>query len=133
MTKNNIIYISGSPRKRSNTDILLKIALEITGGESIKLSDFNVKTCDACWARQLKKYIIDDMTKDIISLLLHSKGIIIGSPVFFKNISNQIKAFIERTWCIKSIVVKMRAPPKQVYSSSRNLQRTRAINKSVHV
>jgi len=103
MAKNNIIYISGSPRKNSNTDILLKMALEITGGEFIKLSDFNVKPCDACWACQkLEKCIIDDdMTKNIIPLLLHSEGIVIGSPGFFNNISAQTKAFIDRTWCIK--------------------------------
>lgn len=29
----NILYISGSPRKESNTDILLKLTMSITGGE----------------------------------------------------------------------------------------------------
>lgn len=103
MSNKYIVYISGSPRKDSNTDILLKQALSITGGEFIKLSDFDIKPCDACWACQkLEKCIIeDDMTKNIIPLLLNSDGFVVGSPVFFNNISAQTKAFIDRTWCIK--------------------------------
>lgn len=103
MFKNNIIYISGSPRKRSNTDILLKMALEITGGEFIKLSELNIKPCNSCWACQKNKNCIidDDMTNKLIPLLLSSDGMVLGSPVYFNNVSAQLKNFIDRTWCIK--------------------------------
>ncbi|HAA81611.1 MAG: hypothetical protein XD65_1150 [Caldanaerobacter subterraneus] len=40
----NILYISGSPRKKSNTDILLKLTMSITGGEFIKLIDLYAVT-----------------------------------------------------------------------------------------
>lgn len=99
----NILYISGSPRKKSNTDILLKLTMSITGGEFIKLIDYNIKPCLACWACQKDEEcpIEDDMTEKLIPMLLKSDGIVIGSPVFFNNISAQLKAFIDRTWCIK--------------------------------
>ncbi len=99
----DIVYISGSPRKNSNTDILLKLSLTITGGVFIKLTDYNIKPCNSCWACQkLGKCIIeDDMTKKVLPLLLDSDGIVIGSPVFFNNVSAQTKALIDRTWCIK--------------------------------
>jgi len=99
----NILYISGSPRKNSNTDILLKETLSITGGKFIKLSNYNIEPCNACWGCQkIGKCIIeDDMTKEIIPLLLQSDGIVLSSPVFFNNVSAQTKTFIDRTWCIK--------------------------------
>ncbi|HDN81311.1 MAG TPA: flavodoxin family protein, partial [Methanomicrobia archaeon] len=37
-----ILYISGSPRKNSNTDYLLKLTLSITGGEFFKLADYDI-------------------------------------------------------------------------------------------
>ncbi|MGB9809733.1 MAG: flavodoxin family protein, partial [Caldanaerobacter sp.] len=45
--------------------------------------------------------IEDEMTEKLIPMLLKSDAIVIGSPVFFNNISAQLKAFIDRTWCIK--------------------------------
>ncbi|NNG67597.1 flavodoxin family protein [Caldanaerobacter subterraneus] len=99
----NVLYISGSPRKKSNTDILLKLTMSVTGGKFIKLVDYNIKPCLACWACQKEGEcpIKDDMTKELIPMLLESDAIVIGSPVFFNNISGQLKAFIDRTWCIK--------------------------------
>lgn len=41
------------------------------------------------------------MTKNILPLLLRSDGIVVGSPVYFNNVSAQTKAFIDRTFCIK--------------------------------
>jgi len=34
-------------------------------------------------------------------MLLKADGIVLGSPVFFNNVSAQLKAFIDRTWSIK--------------------------------
>jgi len=99
----NILYISGSPRKKSNTDMLLNIVMSVTGGNLIKLSDYNIKPCLACWGCQKTGIcpIQDDMTKEIIPMLLKSDGIVIGSPVFFNNVTSFVKTFIDRTWCIK--------------------------------
>ncbi len=103
MANQRIVYISGSPRKISNTDTLLKLAMAITGGQFIKLSECDIKPCEACWrCRELGHCIVDDdMTKNIVPLLLQSDGIVIGSPVFFNNVSAQTKLFIDRTWCIR--------------------------------
>lgn len=47
MDQNKILYISGSPRKESNTDYLLRKSQKVTGGEFLKLIDYEVKPCDA--------------------------------------------------------------------------------------
>jgi multimeric flavodoxin WrbA len=99
----NILYISGSPRKNSNTDFLLKLALSITGGEFIKLVDYRIEPCSSCRVCQkLESCMIDDDMKHvIIPKIIKSSCIVIGSPVFFNNVSAQTKAFIDRTWCIR--------------------------------
>ena len=99
----SIVYISGSPRKNSNTDYLLKITLSVTGGQFIKLADYRIEPCKSCRACQkLGKCVIDDdMCNIIIPTLLKADAIVIGSPVYFNNVSAQTKAFIDRTWCIR--------------------------------
>jgi len=98
-----ILYISGSPRKKSNTDHLLKMALSITGGQFLKLVDYHIDLCRSCWAcRKLGKCVLkDDMAEAIIPQLIESDAIVLGSPVYFNNVSAQLKALIDRTWSIR--------------------------------
>ena len=98
-----ILYISGSPREDSNTDILLNVSLSITGGQLIKLKNFKIKPCNSCWAclDSDSCVIPDEMTSQIVPLLLDCEGIVLGSPVYFNNVSSILKAFIDRTWCLR--------------------------------
>lgn len=98
-----ILYISGSPRKNSNTDYLLKLTLSITGGEFFKLADYDINPCRSCrFCVEAGKCVIkDDMSKIFIPLLLRSDGIVMGSPVYFNNVTAQLKAFMDRTWCMR--------------------------------
>ena len=41
------------------------------------------------------------MSEEIIPLLLNCDGMVLGSPVFFNNVSAQLKTFIDRTWSIR--------------------------------
>jgi len=95
----NLIYISGSPRKKSNTDYLLNIILSITGGEFIKLADYHIEPCKSCrdCRRTGKCLIHDDMQKIIIPKILKCDGMVLGSPVYFNNVSAQMKSFMDRT------------------------------------
>ena len=98
-----ILYISGSPRADSNTDVLLNTSLSITGGQFIKLKNFKIKPCSSCWAclKSDSCVIPDEMTSQIVPLLLNCEGIVLGSPVYFNNVSSILKAFIDRTWCLR--------------------------------
>lgn len=55
-----ILGISGSPVKNSNTDRLVKTVLDASGlkSEFVKLSDMNVRPCMAC-----KKWVQDNVCK----------------------------------------------------------------------
>ncbi len=98
-----VTYISGSPRKNSNTDYLLKLALSITGGKFIKLTDYNIKPCNSCrkCLEMSKCTINDDFNKKLVPLLRESDGFVLGSPVYFNNVSAQLKSFIDRTWSLR--------------------------------
>ena len=37
----------------------------------------------------------------ISPMLFESDVIVLGSPVYFNNVSAQMKAFMDRTWCIR--------------------------------
>ena len=99
----DVVYISGSPRKNSNTDYLLRQTLSITDGRFVKLTDYQVKPCISCWkCRELGKCVIgDDMSNILIPMILEADTLVMGSPVYFNNVSAQLKAFIDRTWCIR--------------------------------
>jgi len=97
------LYISGSPRKDSNTEYLLNIVRDQTGGKIIKLSDFSFQPCQSCWSCRGKDrcVIADDMTEKALPRVLNSEAIVIGNPVYFNNVSANLKAFMDRTWSIK--------------------------------
>jgi multimeric flavodoxin WrbA len=96
------LYISGSPRKDGNTEYLLKLCHSITGGDFIRLSDYQIEYCTYCSAC-IKKEIctIKDDMPGIVERLLRSQVIVLGSPVFFNNVSGQMKVFMDRTWPLR--------------------------------
>lgn len=99
----DLVYISGSPRKNGNTDQLLQKLKEKTGGQFIRICDAAIKPCKSCWKciQTGKCCINDDMTNNIIPRILNADVLIVGTPVFFNNVTAQLKAFIDRTWSIR--------------------------------
>jgi len=97
------VYISGSPRAKSNTDYLLHCLLSQTGGELVKLTNYSIEPCRSCWAclKSGSCVINDDMTMTIIPKILAADVIVVGTPVYFNNVTAQLKAFIDRTWSIR--------------------------------
>jgi multimeric flavodoxin WrbA len=99
----NVLYVSGSPRKKSNTDYLLELALSITGGRFVKLTDYQIEPCKSCWAcLRLDRCIVDDEMNSVMAPMLSAAdAIVLGSPVYFNNVSAQLKAFVDRSWSIR--------------------------------
>jgi len=74
-----------------------------TGGEFIKLTDYDIKPCKSCWAclRMGTCVLNDDMTTTIMPKIVEADAIVLGSPVFFNNVTAQMKSFIDRTWSVR--------------------------------
>jgi len=101
-----ILGIVCSPRKGGNTEILVRAALEAAreaGGETelILVADMNIASCDGC-GTCLKNgmcKIKDDMQM-IYEQLELAEGVVLGTPVYFMNVSAQAKAIMDRTYAL---------------------------------
>ena len=103
MTK--VLAINGSPRKDGNTSILIRhivTELEKEGieTETIQLGGKKVHGCTACMKcfenRDGKCVIDDDLVNTCIDKMRKADGIILGSPVYFLDVTSEMKALIDR-------------------------------------
>lgn len=104
--KAEILGIGGSPRKKGNSDVLLKQILAGAEGEDmptsmIQLRDMNFQGCIGC--EKCRKDKICTGLNDGMSLLylkiISSRGLILVSPTHNYNITSWMKAFIDRLYC----------------------------------
>lgn len=114
-----VIGILGSPRKNGNTDVLLDKFLEAAAEagaetEKIWLRRLKFQPCLEIYACQRTGDCIlkDDMTP-LYDKLIDSDIIVIASPIFFRAVTSDTKAFLDRCqsfWARKH-VLKWAAPP----------------------
>ena len=103
----NMIAFNGSPRKDRNTAVLLEHALEGAASqgahtELVHLYDYNYKGCTSCFACKLKggkSYgrcaMKDDLTP-LLEKIEKADAVIIGSPVYFGDVTGEVRSFLER-------------------------------------
>jgi multimeric flavodoxin WrbA len=96
-----VIGISGSPRKKGNTAILVNEVLKHIKGEKklISLADLDInpcRSCDRCWKEKIE-CVIDDDIRLIMRELEKCDAMILGSPCYFKSVSAQLKMLMDRT------------------------------------
>ena len=98
----NILAISGSPRKKGNTELLIKAAIEpFTGnGHTVQpffLSQKKVAPCIACEAcAKDGMCAVKDDAQEILKKITSFDAVIVGSPVYFRNVSAQLLSFFTR-------------------------------------
>ncbi|MDO8472723.1 MAG: flavodoxin family protein [Dehalococcoidia bacterium] len=102
-----VLGIVCSPRKKGNTEVLVKEALDSArslGAETevVRVSDISITPCDGCGSclTTAKCKIKDDM-QGVYARLLASDGIIFGSPVYFWDVTAQAKIIIDRTYAFR--------------------------------
>lgn len=102
-----VIAINASPRKKGNTATLLNKALE--GAQSagahtelFHLYDLNFKGCISCFACKRKNSktighcsMKDDLTP-VLEKVLESNVLLLGSPIYFGNVTGEMRSFLER-------------------------------------
>ena len=99
------VGLQGSPKKNGSSEYLLKHFLrevEKTGAE-VQLLDIprmNIRPCIGCGYCEKKGFCViddDDMALSIYPLLRKAQVVVAVSPVFFYNVTSQLKALIDRT------------------------------------
>lgn len=101
-----VVAFNGSPRKDGNTAILIKRVfseLEKQGiaTELVQLADKTIHGCIACERcgenKDRRCAVRDDAANEYIEKMLGADGIILGSPVYFQDVTSEMEALIDRT------------------------------------
>ncbi|MCG6186739.1 flavodoxin family protein [Maribellus maritimus] len=99
-----VVAINGSPRKKGNTALLINEIFKVleensVETEMIQLGNKPVHGCTACLkCKEIKDgkcHIKNDHLNYCIEKMTEADGIIIGSPVYFADITPEIKALID--------------------------------------
>ena len=99
------LAINGSPRKGGNTEILLRKVLEPLAAaghktDYMQVGGTRIRGCTACGAcgRLLNKRCVieDDVFNLAFAKMLEADAIVIGSPVYFADVTAETKALIDR-------------------------------------
>ena len=106
---NNIVVLSGSPRKNGNTDRLVSAFIEGAESEGKAVSLFRVADmkisgclgCNHCFEEKGVCVQKDDMGQ-ILDALRKADAIVLASPVYYWAVSAQLKLAIDRTYALIS-------------------------------
>lgn len=102
-----VILLNGSPRKGWNTDMMLQKAAEgarEAGAETeiINLYDLNYKGCRSCYGCRAKANknvghcVWNDDLKTVLEKIDKADALIIGSPIYYADVTAEVRAFLER-------------------------------------
>jgi multimeric flavodoxin WrbA len=103
-----VLILAASPRKNGNSTILaLKAAegVKAEGGEADVVSLGNLKiapcnACDVCRTKPETGCVIKDDMQPLYKKIEDAQGVIFATPVYWFNVSAQMKLFIDRTYAI---------------------------------
>lgn len=99
-----LLCINGSPRKNSNTGVLIDHAARpfVDAGWDIDRFDLGemrlspCTACEACHAAQI--CAIRDDINQVTDAFMTCDAVIVGSPVYYRNVSSQLKMVFDRTY-----------------------------------
>jgi len=97
-----VLGIMGSPRRQSNTEILLDAALagaKKMGAEveKVAVSELRIHPCLEIYAcRKDGRCAIKDDMQQLYEKLLEADHIVFASPIFFYGLTSQAKAIVDR-------------------------------------
>jgi multimeric flavodoxin WrbA len=118
-----VLGFQGSPRKKGNTHFLLSSfmdAAEKLGAQTrtIEVTKKNIAACKELIVCEKKGYcpIDDDMKHEIYPLIRQAEVVVLGTPIFFFNMTAQLKAMVDRcqTFWARKYVFKLKDPAKKM-------------------
>jgi multimeric flavodoxin WrbA len=102
-----VLAVNGSPRKTWNTATLLKKALKGAASrgaetELVHLYDLKFTGCTSCFACKLRggksygRCAVKDGLRPILRKVEAADALILGSPIYFGDVSGEMRSFLER-------------------------------------
>ena len=107
-SKKHVLIVAASPRRNGNSTLLAMKAVEgvgAAGGEAdiVPIGNLRISPCTACDACRTTPGTgcvkLDDM-QPIYQKIKDADGIIFATPIYWFNMSAQMKAFIDRTYAM---------------------------------
>jgi multimeric flavodoxin WrbA len=107
-----VVAFNGSARKDGNTAILVNAVFKELKKEKIKteliqLAGKKIRGCTACrkcFENQDKRCAVtDDAANEYIGKMLKAQGIVLGSPVYFADVTPEMKALIDRVGYVSRV------------------------------
>lgn len=142
-----IIIIDGGPRKTFNTASMLKKIAEGAASVSeeievktVRLYDLDYKGCMSCLACKVKGKETNvckfrDALTPVLEEISQADALVMGSPIYFSEITAQLRAFIERlvfprlSYKDYSFNVSKRIPVILTYTMNANAEQAKSIYK----
>jgi multimeric flavodoxin WrbA/protein-tyrosine-phosphatase len=116
-----ILGLQGSPRKKGNTQFLLSTFLQAAERRgavtrAVQVVERNILPCREYVVCEKKGTcpIDDDMAREIYGLLRQAEVVVLASPIFFYNMTSQLKALVDRcqTFWARKYRLKLSDPLK---------------------
>ena len=127
-----ILALYGSPRRKGNTSLLLKKAVEgaTEAGAQVEefvLRDLNISPClEIYGCKETGRCVINDDFQMVYDKLLGCKGLMLASPIFFYTVSAHTKIlmdrcqslWVKRHWVEKNPIGERRLTRKGLFISA---------------
>jgi len=100
-----VVCLLGSPRESGNSSTIAKrfcATAEGLGAEiqSFSLNKLEFRGCQGCMAckTKLDRCILEDDLSEVLEAVRETDVLVMASPVYFGEVSSQLKSFIDRTY-----------------------------------
>ena len=101
----NVVCLMGSPRQEGNSTRLANYFLEQLSTHdvevrSFQLNDLQMRGCQACDAckREHESCVVQDGLAEVLDAVFEADALVFASPVYYGDISAQLKTFIDRSY-----------------------------------
>lgn len=113
-----IVAVLGSPRPQGNSSTLARAFLKAAGERGAEITEFllnqmDFQGCQACGACKTKREtcILEDDLTPVLNAVKEADVLVLASPVYFGDLSGQLKCFFDRTYSFINPDFSCRVPP----------------------
>jgi multimeric flavodoxin WrbA len=115
-----IVAVLGSPRPQSNSSTLARAFLKVAAERGAEITEYvlnqmDFQGCQGCGACKTKRdtCILEDGLSPLLNAVKAADLLVLASPVYFGDLSGQLKSFFDRTYSYFNPDFSSRVPPGQ--------------------
>ena len=113
-----IVAVLGSPRPQGNSSTLARAFLKAAGERGAEITEYllnemDYQGCQGCGACKTKSEtcILEDDLAPVLNAVRQADVLVLASPVYFGDLSGQLKCFFDRTYSCINPDFSCRMPP----------------------